>query len=586
MEIQDDEAEISFRDWNVVDLTQRIQANCFVGCPALIGPCAAFIFERGGDQRPSTRDKYRKMFGYLSRYIEAYGASYGIRITEYSDFSTLFMKGFLAWLQGKGDVVPRVNHTGGLSKISAAGIHNLVRDLIRFIKDSEEFSHLAPQTIVFEANPSRRGHKDIKQRPGLREAELRAIRRACFTELEETFEALNEGLDWIQDSSISIPDLRSPAKAFSAFKTCVKAYLATENLKLSTEAFRARFPGLHRALHGPPYHTIGDVLRRIHFTKRSIVPVVLLLAMHFAFEPDTLMQLDWKRDGDSFLYGASRGVLTGEKYRGGFSLKSKPYVRNDKRKFSPGALIKILRTVSGRTAELISRNCSRMFCFAKRDGSLGYFKDSEQFLKVLKMFIEKHDLPHFTLSHFRKTGADIVAKVTGDDLAEQKAFLRQKTVATTAKHYQSTSSIERREEQLAHAQNIRTRRVETDGRIETRGASLTGGQRLAATVGFYCLDPYDSPQPDQVQGELCKAYGKCPACPLAQIDRDSPRDFCRLKQVRGRLLEARADCSPSRWQLHWQPQLEALDDTWLPVFTENAKLQAQSLMLPSIPEIE
>jgi len=586
VQLSGDETIVTFREWGEDSLVQEIRSTCFSDYPALVKPCADFILARGEGKRPETRKNYFKAMRYLSRYISAYGASYGIRVTEYSDFTTTFIAGFLQWLNGKGDVVPRVNDSGGLSQLSAASVYRLVRDLYTFIQERREPSETALLPVIFELNASKGAHKQVQHRHGLAEAELAQIRRACFDELGRTFELLEEGFRWTSDDNLIVPSLGSPCSAFADLAVAVKAYQAAEGLRLSTSGFQAKFPGLHRAIKGHPYNTVGDVLKRLHFTKRSIVPVVILLAMHFAFEPDTLLQLDWKREEDSFLYGSSRGVVSGVKHRGGFSLKAKPYFRNDRRPYSPGELFSMLRKVTPRTAKLISSSCTQIFCFARRDGSLGYFKNSNQFQKSLDRFVADHGLPHFTLSQFRKTGADIIATVTGGDLAEQKSFLRHKAVSTTASSYQSASSRGRREEQLAQSQNIRVRRVETDGRIETRGASLPLGQRLAATVGFYCLDPYDSPYERQKKGELCKAYGLCPSCPLAQVDRSSARDCRRVMQLRSRLVEARAVCSPSRWKLHWAPQLDAIDNVWLPNFPEHVREQAFSLAMPEIPEIE
>jgi hypothetical protein len=581
-----DDVAVVYRDWTRGSLIQRVRIDVFPEAPRLVRPCAMFLLDKGQEKRPGTRQNYAKQLKYFSRYISAYGASYGIRVTEYCDISTSFIGEFLKWLWGKGGVTPRINETGGLSRISAAPIYNLVKSLIEYIKSSEEFAHLAPQLIEFDPNPSRKGYRDVKSIPGLPEAHLAAIRRACFAELEITFDRLTKGRSIIADEQIIVPDLESDAVDFKQLDVCVKAYRVAEGLGITMAEFRRRYPGLHRATNGDPYPNRQTVLKHLHFTRRSIVPVVILLQMHVSFEPDTLLNLDWEAEEDSFLYGKSRGKLTGEKHRGGYSRKSKPYMRRDKRRFSPGDLIDMLRLITPETALRIPDNCTRIFCFARRDGSFGSFSTSGQFAPVLYRFISEHGLHHFTLSNLRKTGSDIVAKVSGGDVAEQKEWLRHRTVATTLKSYQSPSSLARREEHLAHTQNIRVRGVKSGGKIETRDASLSPGQRLAATVGFYCLDPYDSPLENQPKGELCGAYGLCPTCPLAQLDTSSARDCARLKQVRDRLITARRTVDPARWSARWAPVLDALESIWLPAFSPEVAAASALLVLPPIPEIE
>lgn len=579
-----DVVAVAYRDWSKENLTQCVNIDLFRQAQGLVVPCALFLFERGQNRRPQTRAGYPSKLRYFSRFLLAYGSSYGIGVYEYSDITTTLMKEFFLWLRGEGGVLPSVNSSGGLSKNSSADVYRFARDLFLFVKNSAEFSHLAPQTVVFAENPSNGGHREIQSHHGLSEEHIVAIRKACFEELDVTFKLLREG-QAIKNSQAKVPDLDSPGKEFKPLETCVRAYMQVERMQISQGEFRHRFPGLRRAINGPPYHDRGSVLRRLHFTRRSIVPVIVLLQMHFAFEPETLLTLNWSDEEDSFLYGNNRGKLTGTKYRGGFSRKSKPYARRDKVKYSPDSLLTMLRMVTPDAAGFIG-NCVRIFCYARRDGSFGTFSDSAVFINALSEFIRDNKLDHFNLSNLRQTGADIIAKVTGGDVAEQKAFLRHKTVNTTLKSYQSPSSVARREDELAHGMNVRARRIKSKGKIDTRGASLPELQKFGATIGFYCLDPYDSPRPGEVKGQLCGAYGRCPTCPLSMVDASSARDCARLKQMQVMLVEARRRMDPSRWVVHWAAELETLERDWLPSFSLDARKAAADMALPPIPEIE
>lgn len=581
----DDETAILYRDWSAHSLTQVVRFKLFKEAPALVMPCAAFLLDRGGQARPKTRYAYIKKLTYLSRFISAYGSSYGIRITEYTDFSTRFMEEFKKWLRGQGDVRPRVNENGGVGKLTTGDAYKLVRDLIQWIAGDKRYSMLAPRGISFDLNPSDGGYKDIKPRKGLSEADLKAIRRACFAELRTTTEKLERGLSVLQDDSIVVPDLTSRPNAFADFNVCLRAYRSVENLLLSPETLEAQYPGLKRALRSP-YNPVGDVREHIHFTTRTIVPVVILLGMYFGFEPDTLLLLDWTGETDSQLYGAARGVVTGVKYRGGMQEKSKPYARIDKTEFSPAALFEILRKTTKGTAKLISPDCEKVFCFIRKEGTFGFFRDSGDFKSPLKRFIKDHNLPSFTLSSLRKTGGNLVGKLTGGDVAAQKQHQQHKTVNTTLKSYQDESNLERRADKLAELMNVRARRLKNRGRIDTRGGGLPIERKLAATMGFQCLDPYDSPLENQIPGQLCQAYAQCPACPLAIVDRLNSHDFYRLQQLRTRLSEARTTADPSRWRYRWLPQLTALDRDWLPAFPAEVRQKASGMALPPIPEVD
>ncbi|WP_416408573.1 hypothetical protein [Agrobacterium rosae] len=583
--VDGDDTTITFRDWSAENLRQVVRMELFRESPSLVMPCAAFLQERGVEKRPGTRQGYIKRLRYLGRFISAYGASYGIRITEYTHFSTRFMAEFLRWLKGDGDVRPPVNNDGGLTKLSAAAVYKLARDLILWICDNEHYAELGPSDISFDLKPSDKGYKNVKSRSALSEADLTVIRRACFSELAITIEKLNLGRSILADKTVKIPDLAAPPKDFESFEVCLKAYHSVQHLKLSTKAFASHCPGLKRALR-PPYNLLGDVLEHIHFTPRSIIPVMILLAMHFGFEPETFLGLNWSQEKDSQLYGAARGVVTGKKYRGGLREKSKSYARTDKRDYSPAALFNILRRISAETAVLVAPSCKKIFCFSRRTGTFGFFRDCSGFDKPLRRFIKQHRLPHFTLSSFRKTGGSLVGKLTGGDVAAQKAHQQHETVNTTLISYQDEGNEARRGDTFAVVLNIRGRRLTNGGKFDTRGGALPIEKKLAATMGFLCLDPHDSPKNGQTPGQLCQAYAGCPDCALGAIDPHDAHDCCRLQQLRLRLIEARSTVDPSRWRDHWQPKLEALDNDWLPAFTTETKKVASSMVLPPIPEVD
>ena len=516
--------------------------------------------------------------------MNAYGQSYGIDIYDFSDFSTQFMRSFRAWLEGTSDVYPKINKRGKVSKLTIAQTYNFVRDLFLWVKDEHGVKEL--ENVAFETNVGKGGAAQSKPRRALRDDEIAVIRQACTKELGSIFAKLKEGRSILEDDAITVPDLAATAPAFKDFKTCLKAYKQFEETRLPYRNLALNYPGLARAVRAPPYHSLGKLLPFLHFTPRTLIPVIVLAAMHTSFEPDTLIGVKRDEIRDSSIFGKQRMNITGKKRRGGARLKTKSHARGDQSPFSLPAVIDELLKSTVAAAERIGSDHKALFCYARRTGDFGYFKESSSIDYWLKDFIAENGLPNFCLSNLRKSGSDRASKVSGGDVGAQKKAMAHESVATTLKSYQSDANIARRAEGLAHLQNVRGRRLRSNGKIETREQELSNFQKRAATPGFYCHDAYDSPVKGEVKGRLCGAYGMCANCPLAFSNPNSARDYFRLSQVQAELLRCRIDMDPSRWVTHWQPQLLALETEVLPLFSEAIRLEARSLSLPPIPRIE
>lgn len=206
--------------------------------------------------------------------------------------------------------------------------------------------------------------------------------------------------------------------------------------------------------------------------------------------------------------------------------------------------------------------------------------------KHLKDFTRENNLPDFTLSSLRATGSDLVHNLTGGDLKAQQQILGHVSAATTERNYQSGPAKRRRREGLASAMQWHERFVATNGKSDTRDGRLREGRNTAATPGFACAEPTSSPQLGQRQGKLCTAYGKCPGCELGLVNTADPAALVRIMQLRTGIADARLRLEPQRWLMQWQPELAAIDSIWLPKFSPAVRKRAETLLLPSIPDVE
>lgn len=190
------------------------------------------------------------------------------------------------------------------------------------------------------------------------------------------------------------------------------------------------------------------------------------------------------------------------------------------------------------------------------------------------------------LRSVREGGAEIADQLFDGDIRQISALLQHSGISVTEAHYRSGPAQRRQTEQLVAGMMQRERWVLSDGRIDPRNAPASD-ELAAATPGFRCLDPLDSPIRGERKERLCGAYGQCPACPLASIDASSPYALARLLQLKELHQSAREELGERAWRLRWGESYEHLTTFWLSQFTDEAVLlEAERLLIPPLPSLD
>jgi hypothetical protein len=205
---------------------------------------------------------------------------------------------------------------------------------------------------------------------------------------------------------------------------------------------------------------------------------------------------------------------------------------------------------------------------------------------ALARFIQDHALEPFTLKQIRTTWLDFAHDEFGGDMRALLALGGQKSPDTINLHYMSDGARQRNDERLGEAVNLMWRDRATGDRADARRATEFGGDPGAATPGWICLDPYDSPVPGQRRGRACEAYGRCRGCPLAQIDAGSPIACYYAYDLLARIDEAREKIGPQNWVTKWAPLRQRLTGYWLRLFPEDVYGSSTLLQLRPIPPVE
>lgn len=174
--------------------------------------------------------------------------------------------------------------------------------------------------------------------------------------------------------------------------------------------------------------------------------------------------------------------------------------------------------------------------------------------------------------------------------APKKAVANHQNAQTTYEYYESHGQKERNKERLGEAQGQLERSIRTGGKADGRGRVRDGNDPGAATPGFHCYDPKDSPIFGEKPGELCGAYGMCAVCELGSVNVNSPRAYAYLLQLKDRIDEAlQAEETPFgsvTWRARWEPVRQRLITFYLPRFSHSVVEQARQLPIPFLPPVE
>ncbi|WP_229257012.1 hypothetical protein [Duganella lactea] len=434
----------------------------------------------------------------------------------------------------------------------------------------------------------------------LRLEHLLAILEAAENEvlaIEQRFERakvlLAEGQTRLVDPSRKLKNTRADYRDLA---TCLaaldKAYPGV--IPLNRE-IRAMHPTLASAIHNT--HGQDEINSYLYPSSRDLVPFALLIAIATVFNPETLLNLRWGDiDFDKDQAGIPAIEIVGEKGRAS---------RNLVRLLDPNAAVSsqlslkrtlaCLREITLRIRpHLAQDSADKLFVYVPRSNSrqpTGFCGESHKeprnnsdscaWPKALKNFIKDNRLIPFTLNQLRPSILDLVQFMDGS-LETARKVGNHCNPATTWTHYTSGGVKTRYRERIGQIILLRERWLRSNGVIDPR--RLTPGQdKGAATPGFSCLDPFDSPRPNQKPGKLCGDYGGCPSCPLAAAHPGDPLSVAHYRALETAIYRSQANMSASTWVERWTPILADLTAlrAWIPQTVLEASRDI-SINLPNV----
>lgn len=424
------------------------------------------------------------------------------------------------------------------------------------LKSVPEFSRLA--RVAFDARPSITWD-NMEQRTTARERlsfeALRAIDNAVTKDIEALHAKIERSERLLQEGRERL----ATNGDLSDLGTCA-AYIAQkypEGLpqlgvikESNPDCYRYVNPNDRKA------HRIWTLKAVLYPNARDLVPLVVFLAIESALNPTTLYELEWSDVDSGELLGQPVVRLGGTKWRA----NEDPMVPISAARIQP--MLDLLRRLTKLVRATVPDPLKdRLFLFSRLQGTnpagrgfggndRGINRSDASWSRGLTEFCKDHSLPLFTLSQIRATIGDEIALREGILVSSQ--VLGHQNARTTDTHYVSDGTRWREAESLGKAMLFMERWFRSDGKIDPRRRRLTSRMdRGAATPGFHCFDPYDSPWPMQGKNRLCTAYGRCPSCPLAAADIHDPGAVALYLSLRTAIFGAQGRIGGEAWRARY-----------------------------------
>ena len=502
-----------------------------------------------------------------------------------SDFDEEFITSFIKWLDSKSSYTKNtVTHP-----TTRRAVLSSIRKMVQSLTNHPIWGDTAKK--VMEAFPERQyplAEKKSTPRRRLSREHLEAVDAAAQSDVVEIRARIARGIELLDEgrNAIGHGERDYSNLAIQLAEITNRYPEALPNYK----QLKAEAPDLYEWAYKSNKRNKGFGLvllgSFLYASPRDLVPFVILLAIEGGFNAEALLDLDLSEVAAVERMGVPAIRVSPTKRRG----KKSPVKYLDPHWVLPWfeALDQLTKRLR---AMLPPKERRRIFVYAQKWGGArvprilgGPLRRAHgpQWGQALRTFIKDHKLRPFALSQIRPTEADEIGQAHGSLVASQA--MNHASFNTTEASYLSSGTRTREAEQLSLIVDQMKRWVDSKGVIDTRRSSRSPSMdKGAATPGYECPDPYDSPRPGQRSGYLCGAYGECPSCPLASADHENPLSVAYYVALQGAILSGQDNMSGEAWMTKWaqvladlRGQIDRIEDAVL------IKAQRFKVSLPAV----
>lgn len=326
----------------------------------------------------------------------------------------------------------------------------------------------------------------------------------------------------------------------------------------------------------------------------DLVPFVYLLAFQTGYNQAPLLSLKLSDYQLGDIMGQRRLLMSAYKVRANSQVRRSFKITGEK--LSAPALLKFIESWTSHLrdgAPVSMRNDLFLYANKWKGGNSPYktlathdVRSSRELTNAMLRFCKKNRVPYLGLRAFRTNFSELFRQLRPDDAEGLRVLLGQQHIQTTQNNYRSKRSKAEAEEALGGAMLAHERMISQGGKVDLR-CIPAHRERTAATPGFACLDPLDSPFSSETKGKLCAAYGRCPECHLAVASPDRSYALARFLQLKEAYRKARAQIGEVSFAYKYLASEAALEDKWLAFeYTLKEVEAAASLLLGDLPDLE
>lgn len=325
----------------------------------------------------------------------------------------------------------------------------------------------------------------------------------------------------------------------------------------------------------------------------DLAPFILFLALFTGYNEQPLLSLRLDEIDPVSILGTNRVTLRPLKNRGKI-IQARSFVVTDST-LCPTRVIAFIEKWTSIIRRRAPDHCKGLLFIAANkwkhesdSAVLSFDSDivkSRQVATAITNFLKGHFDRFIGTRAIRTSFAELADVVSGGDALAIKALLGHTIEGNTLDQYRSNDANHRAQERLAVAMAHVQRTVASSGKIDARNQSRKT-DRTAATPGWSCLDPYESPIPAEHSGRLCGAYGHCPGCPLGSPSGAGPESLARALQLLERMDEAILELGMLTFKKRFGDSYSALREIHLPRLATKCNIeQARALNLNSLPKL-
>lgn len=214
--------------------------------------------------------------------------------------------------------------------------------------------------------------------------------------------------------------------------------------------------------------------------------------------------------------------------------------------------------------------------------------------KSLSRFIARNNLPHFTFEQIRPTIATMVYLQTRDIFRVQR-LLGHSSIRTTLKYIRGAIAFSQHDKDISDGINAMVEAVTgidlhtgkasvfldpvakvVEAKIESKEISVGTGERLLSggcrTFLGRCKDPFNSPQPGEIKGRVCRSLHVCLFCENCWIFAE---DLVGTIRYRNSLEADKKDMSAQDWEELHGDAVREINEAILPSFPEEMVARAE-----------